>query len=110
MDAENNRHKQDQDKEKEDKEMKAKRRYYGKVFVILIFLLITFEYYVYVYEILWKHLSSKYMLIPSRQHGTINPRTSSLPLTPLHDALVSYCNYEYPSWRDSFILGFLYRR
>lgn len=42
-----------------EKEMKAKKKYYGKLFVVLIFSLILFEYYIYMYQIIWKRLTSK---------------------------------------------------
>ena len=41
-----------------DKETKGKKKYYGKFFVVLIFSLILFEYYVYMYQIMWKRLTS----------------------------------------------------
>ncbi len=44
----------------DEKDMKAKRNYYGKIFVSMIFCLIVYEYYIYVYQIMWEKLASKY--------------------------------------------------
>jgi len=47
----------------EDKETKTKRRYYGQILVIIITFLIIFQYYVFTYQIMWKVMSSKLIIL-----------------------------------------------
>jgi hypothetical protein len=46
-----------------EKGIKSKKKYFGKLFVVLIFSVIFFEYYIYMYQIMWKRLTSNITII-----------------------------------------------